>query len=98
MQSVQPPLPPDEVHRLCAEFKSGIAVTKEEAARIEQDTVQQGDGPTGLWLSLRRSRLTASNFGAIASIEIYTSHQHSEKFAVQVNFFKCAIFTLGEGE
>ena len=43
----------------------GIAVTIEEALRIERETVQQGDDPTGLWMSLRRPRLTASNFGTI---------------------------------
>ena len=63
--AVQPPLPPDEVRRLCAEYRTGIAVTKEEALRIERETIQQGDDPTGLWKSLRRPRLTASNFRAI---------------------------------
>ncbi len=64
-QSVQPPLSSDEVSHLCTEFKSGIAVTKEEATRIERATTQQGDDPTGLWNSLRRTQLTASNFGMI---------------------------------
>ena len=63
--SVQPPLPRDEVQQLCAEFKSAIAVTKEEALRSERETVKQGDDPDGLWLSLRRPRLTLSNFGAV---------------------------------
>lgn len=65
LESVQPPLPLNEVHRLCKEYKSGLAVTEEEAARIEQETIQQGDDPTGLWISLRRPRLTSSNFGII---------------------------------
>lgn len=40
-------------------------MTEEEAVQIEQDTTQQGDDPTGLWNSLRRHRLTSSNFGVI---------------------------------
>jgi hypothetical protein len=40
-------------------------VTEEEAKKIEEDTTQQGDDPTGLWNSLRRPRLTSSNFGTI---------------------------------
>ena len=65
IQAVQPPLPSEEVHQLCSEFKCGLSVNKEEAARIEQETTQQGDDPTGQWNSLRRPRLTASNFGTI---------------------------------
>lgn len=64
-QSVQPPLPSEEVHLLCKEFRESISVTEEEAKKIEEDTIQQGDDPTGLWNSLRRPRLTSSNFGAI---------------------------------
>ena len=67
IQAVQPPLPSEEVHQLCSEFKCGLLVNKEEAARIEQETKQQGDDPTGQWNSLRRPRLTASNFGTIAN-------------------------------
>ena len=55
----------EEVHHLCSEFKSGLSVNKEEAAQIEQETTQQGDAPTGLWNTLRRLRLTPSNFGTI---------------------------------
>lgn len=40
-------------------------MTEEEAKKIEEDTTQQGDDPTGVWKSLRRPRLTSSNFGTI---------------------------------
>ncbi len=60
--SIQPDLPPQEVNKLCSEYKIGLCVTKE---RAEQDTREQGNDNTGLWRYLRRCRLTASNFGLI---------------------------------
>ena len=63
--SVQPPLPSSEVHRLCEEYKSTLEVTENEAIQLEHETTQQSDDPTGLWNSLRKPRLTGSNFGLI---------------------------------
>lgn len=63
--SAQPALPLREVHRLCREYRNGMALSEEEIQQIEQDTRDQGNDPTGMWLQLRRSRITSSNFGVV---------------------------------
>lgn len=47
------------------EYKSDLTISEQEAQRIEEETRQQSDDPSGLWMTLRRCRLTASNFGII---------------------------------
>lgn len=42
-----------------------MALSKEEIQQIEEDTRNQGDDDTGMWLHHRRSRLTSSNFGVV---------------------------------
>lgn len=63
--AVQPEVSPDELQRLCTEYKQDLTVSQQEAQRIEEETRQQSEDPTGMWMRLRRSRLTASNFGVI---------------------------------
>lgn len=64
-ESVQPSLPPDEVRRLCREYKKSLALSEDEIRLIEEDTRDQGNDTTGMWLHLRRSRITSSNFGVV---------------------------------
>ena len=61
--SVQPALPSEEVHRLCKEYKESLALSEAEITKISADTSEQGS--SSLWLQLRRSRLTSSNFGVV---------------------------------
>lgn len=65
LHSTQPALPPNEVHRLCREYKNGMALSEGEISQIEAETQDQGDDVTGQWLHLRRSRITSSNFGVV---------------------------------
>lgn len=63
--ATQPEVSPAELKRLCNEYKRDLTICQQEAQRIEEETRQQHDDPTGLWMRLRRCRLTASNFGTI---------------------------------
>ena len=56
---------PAELQYLCKEFKKDLTICKQEAQRIEEETRQQSEDPSGLWMRLHRCRLTASNFGMI---------------------------------
>lgn len=53
------------MHRLCREYRNGLALSKEEIQQIEKDTRDQGNDLTGMWLHLRRSRITSSSFGVV---------------------------------
>ena len=63
--AVQPDVSPVELECLCREYKQDLTVSQQEAQRIEEETRQQSEDPTGMWMRLRRSRLTASNFGTV---------------------------------
>ena len=54
-----------ELGRLCSEYKNDLNISGAEAQQIEEDTRQQSNDTSGMWMSLRRCRLTASNFGVI---------------------------------
>lgn len=64
-KATQPDIPATELQHLCREYKNDLTLSKEEAQRVEEDTRQQSDDPSGLWLKLRRCRITASNFGTV---------------------------------
>lgn len=61
-KATQPDIPATELQHLCREYKNDLTLSKEEAQRVEEDTRQQSDDPSELWLKLRRCRITASNF------------------------------------
>ena len=63
--AVQPEVDQAELQYLCKEFKKDLTMCKQEAQRIEEETRQQSEDPSGMWMRLRRCRLTASNFGTI---------------------------------
>ena len=63
--SIQPALDSNEVRRLCMEYKESMTLSMDEIRQIEEDTRDQGDDISGLWLRLRRPRLTSSNFGVV---------------------------------
>ena len=63
--SIQPQLDSTEVHRLCTEYRESMELSLDEIRQIEEDTRDQGDDISGLWLCLRRPRLTSSNFGVV---------------------------------
>lgn len=63
--SAQPALPPDEVHRLCREYKNQMSLSESEIERIQVETKDQANDTTGTWFNLRRSRITSSNFGVV---------------------------------
>lgn len=43
----------------------GFGMNEAEIKQIEEDTRDQGNDTTRMWLHLRRSRLTSSNFGVV---------------------------------
>lgn len=61
-KATQPEVSSTELQRLCKEYKSDLTICKKEA---QCETRQQSEDPSGLWMKLRRCRLTASNFGTI---------------------------------
>ena len=63
--ATQPDVSPMELERLCREYKRDLTVSAHEAQRMEEETKQQSEDPSGLWMRLRRCRLTASNFGTV---------------------------------
>ncbi len=63
--ATQPEVSETELKHLCTEYKRDLTICQEEIQRIEEDTRQQSEDPSGLWLKLRRCRLTASNFGKV---------------------------------
>lgn len=42
-----------------------MVLSEKEIERIEEETKEQGDDATGMWLHHRRSRITSSNFGVV---------------------------------
>ena len=70
--SIQPALAPNEVHYLCREYKDSMKLSKDEIRQTEKDTRDQGNDTTGMWLCLRRFRLTSSNFGVVCKRRIST--------------------------
>ena len=71
-QAIQPEVTPAELQRLCSEYKNDLTVCQQEAQQIEEETRQQSADTTGLWVNLRRCRLTASNFGVICKRRLTT--------------------------
>lgn len=63
--AVQPEVSPTELERLCREYKRDLTICQQEAQRIEEETRRQSEDPSGMWMNLRRCRLTASNFGTV---------------------------------
>lgn len=55
----------------CSEFLISLQITKEEQDKILEDTVLQGESQ--VWHDMRRSRLTASNFGVVCKRKDTTS-------------------------
>ena len=96
--AVQPVLQPQEVQRLCKEFKNDLYLSEEHISQIEQDTREQSNDNTGQWQYLRRYRLTASNFGLICKTQDHSSCKCSQIFVVQISFIKCVFITPGKGE
>lgn len=62
--ATQPDISPEELQRLCQEYKSSLNVSQSERERIERATLDQAGDI--LWFEQRKCRLTASNFGTIA--------------------------------
>ena len=57
--AAQPDLPPQELQRLCLEYKRSLYVSSSERGRIEEATCNQA--AEALWFEQRKCRLTASN-------------------------------------
>ena len=64
-KATQPEVSDSEVKRLCKEYKNDLTICPQEAQQVEEETCQQSEDPSGLWMRLRRCRLTASNFGMV---------------------------------
>ena len=47
-------------------------MSEPEIKRIQEETKDQGDDATGMWLHLRRSRITSSNFGVVCKCQAST--------------------------
>ena len=62
--ATQPDEDLDELHRLCVEYKESLNVSPAERQKIERTTLEQANDQS--WFELRKSRLTASNFGTVA--------------------------------
>ena len=62
--AAQPDVSPEELQRLCQEYKNSLCVSQSERERIERATREQF--AEALWFEQRKCRLTASNFGTVA--------------------------------
>lgn len=93
--ATQPPLPSEEVRRLCAEFKQSVRVSEADAIQIEIDTINQSHDMTGLWKSMRRTRLTASNFGTVCKRRQTTPVANLVKNLLYTNESKTASLRWG---
>ena len=67
--AAQPDLP-QELQRLCLEYKRSLYVSSSERGRIEEATRDQA--AEALWFEQRKCRLTASNFGVVARRRLTT--------------------------
>ena len=47
-------------------------MSEPEIKQIQKETKDQGDDATGMWLHLRRSRITSSNFGVVCKRQAST--------------------------
>ena len=62
--ATQPDISPEELQRLCQEYKCSLHVSQSERERIEIATRDQSGEI--LWFEQRKCRLTASNFGTVS--------------------------------
>ena len=64
-KATQPEVSQAELHKLCQDYKNDLTLSTEEIKRIEDETKLQSEDPSGLWMLVRKCRLTASNFGTV---------------------------------
>ena len=71
-------------------------MSEPEIKQIQEETKDQGDDPTGMWLHLRRSRITSSNFGVVCKRRASTPvAKLSEKPAISFIIYKFTFPAMG---